>query len=192
LEPVLSATLLDYHYNKHHKLYVTKYNEKLEQVEEALAKNNTTKLATLAKDIRFFGGGNYNHTFFWESLAPLKEGGGVRPDESKSELNRLIKNSWGSLDNFITQFNAETAGIQGSGWGWLVYNKRTQSLEYRATANQDLITDLQADIIPLLTIDIWEHAFYIDYKNNKADFLKDIWKVVNWNKIESRLAEARK
>ena len=183
---------MDFHYNKHHKLYVTKYNEKIDLFEEALAKGDHGKIATLGKDIRFFGGGNYNHTFFWESLAPLKEGGGVRPDENKSDLAKLIKGSWGSLDNFITQFNGETAAIQGSGWGWLVYNKKTHNLEYRATANQDLITDLQADITPLLTIDIWEHAFYIDYKNNKADFLKEIWKVVNWHKIEQRLADAKK
>ena len=73
---------MDYHYNRHHKTYVTKYNEKLEQIEEALAKNDPKKIAVIAKDIRFFGGGNQNHTFFWESLAPIKEGGGVRPSET--------------------------------------------------------------------------------------------------------------
>jgi Fe-Mn family superoxide dismutase len=101
---------MDYHYNRHHKTYVVKYNEKLEQVEDALAKNDPQRLAVLAKDIRFFGGGNINHTFFWESLAPLKEGGGHRPDEN-SELHQSIKQTWGSLDNFINYFSAETTGI---------------------------------------------------------------------------------
>ncbi len=182
---------MDYHYNRHHKTYVVKYNEKLEQVEDALAKNDPQRLAVLAKDIRFFGGGNINHTFFWESLAPLKEGGGHRPDEN-SELHQSIKQTWGSLDNFINYFSAETTGIQGSGWGWLVYNKATKSLEYRATYNQDLITDIHPHLAPLLNVDIWEHAFYIDYKHAKVDFMKEIWKVVNWQKVEQRLTEAKK
>ena len=104
----------------------------------------------------------------------------------------MIKHSWGSIDAFIASFNAETAAIQGSGWGWLVYNKATKGLEYRASSNQDLITDQQpGGLVPLLNIDIWEHAFYIDYKHAKADFLKDIWKVVNWQRIEKRLADAK-
>lgn len=96
------------------------------------------------------------------------------------------------MDNFINHFSAETTGIQGSGWGWLVYNKATKQLEYKATANQDLITDSYAGHIPLLTVDVWEHAFYLDYKHAKGDFVKEIWKVVNWKKIEQRLAEAKK
>lgn len=124
-------------------------------------------------------------------MAPKNQGGGERPGES-SELNQLIKKTWGSIDNFVSQFNAETAGVQGSGWGWLVYNKQTKVLEYRSTANQDLITDIQGDLKPLMNVDIWEHAFYIDYKNNKVDFLKNIWQVVNWKKIEERLADAKK
>jgi Fe-Mn family superoxide dismutase len=116
----------------------------------------------------------------------------VRPSES-SPLSQAIKNSWGSYDGFIANFNAETAAIQGSGWGWLVYNKNTKGLEYRASSNQDLITDQQpSGLVPLLNVDIWEHAFYIDYKHAKADFLKDIWKVVNWAKVEQRLADATK
>ena len=105
----------------------------------------------------------------------------------------MIKSSWGSYDAFQANFSAETAAIQGSGWGWLIYNKQTKGLEYRASSNQDLITDQQpAGIVPLLNIDIWEHAFYIDYKHAKADFLKDIWKVVNWQRVEQRLNDATK
>jgi Fe-Mn family superoxide dismutase len=134
LEPVLTQTQMDYHYNRHHKTYVTKYNEKLDQIEAAQAKKDYAAIARIAREIRFFGGGNWNHTFFWESLAPVSNGGGVRPSEA-SPLSGLIKNSWGSYDAFIASFNAETAAIQGSGWGWLVYNKGTKGLEYRATSN---------------------------------------------------------
>ena len=157
-----------------------------------MAKQDYPAIARIAREIRFFGGGNWNHTFFWESLAPVAQGGGVRPGDN-SHLTKLIKATWGSYDAFQASFSAETAAIQGSGWGWLVYNKQTKNLEYRASANQDLITDQQPNgLVPLLNIDIWEHAFYIDYKHAKADFLKDIWKVVNWQRVESRLAEATK
>ena len=192
LAPVFTKDQLDYHYNRHHKTYVTKYNEKIDQVETALAKQDYPAIARIAREIRFFGGGNWNHTFFWESLAPAKQGGGVRPGDD-SPLTKLVKASWGSYDAFIQTFNAETAAIQGSGWGWLVYNKATKGLEYRASANQDLITDQQpGGLVPLLNIDIWEHAFYIDYKHAKADFLKEVWQVVNWAKVEQRLVEATK
>jgi Fe-Mn family superoxide dismutase len=182
---------MDYHYNRHHKTYVVKYNEKVDQVESALAKKDYPVLARLAREIRFFGGGNWNHTFFWESLAPAKQGGGKTPAPD-SPLGKLIVQQWGSFENFISIFNAETASIQGSGWGWLVYNKGSRSLEFRASANQDLITDQQpAGLVPLLNIDIWEHAFYIDYKHAKADFLKNVWTVVNWDKVQERLQQAQ-
>ena len=169
-----------------------KYNEKLDQIEQAMEKKDYTGIARIAREIRFFGGGNWNHTFFWESLAPTNVGGGQRPGDN-SELTKLIKATWGSYDAFISSFNSETASIQGSGWGWLVYNRSTKSLEYRASVNQDLITDQQpTGLVPLLNIDIWEHAFYIDYKHAKADFLKDIWKVVNWQRVEQRLKDATK
>lgn len=140
LEPVLTQQQMDYHYNRHHKTYVTKYNEKLDQIDAAQASKDYAAIARIAREIRFFGGGNWNHTFFWEGLAPVANGGGVRPSEG-SPLSALINNSWGSYDAFIASFNAETASIQGSGWGWLVYNKGTKGLEYRASVNQDLITD---------------------------------------------------
>lgn len=99
LEPVLSGYLLDHHYNKHHKTYVTKFNEHLEKLEDAQAKGDHAQIAKLAQNLRFNGGGNYNHTFFWESLAPIKEGGGERPG-SGSILTKHINETWGSYDKF--------------------------------------------------------------------------------------------
>jgi Fe-Mn family superoxide dismutase len=110
LEPVLTQTQMDYHYNRHHKTYVVKYNEKIDQIEAALAKQDYPAIARIAREIRFFGGGNWNHTFFWESLAPISNGGGQLPSET-SNLTKLIKGSWGSYDKFISNFNAETAAI---------------------------------------------------------------------------------
>ncbi len=103
----------------------------------------------------------------------------------------MITAQWGSVDKFVAMFNAQTAVIQGSGWGWLVYNTNSKVLEYRQSANQDIITDVAPGVVPLLTIDVWEHAYYLDYKNVRPDFLKAIWEVVNWPKIGERLAAAK-
>lgn len=192
LAPVMSELQMDFHYNKHHKTYVVKYNETLDAIEDAIQKGDFAKVAKLAKNTKFFGGGNWNHTFFWEGLAPVARGGGQLPG-ADSDLGKAITHAWGSIDKFIADFNAETAAIQGSGWGWLVYNPQTNGLEFRSSFNQDFITEqAPAGLVPLFNIDIWEHAFYIDYKSAKVDFLKEIWKVVNWKKIEERYNDARR
>lgn len=107
-----------------------------------------------------------------------------------------IIQGWGSLDNFIQVFNQRTAAVQGSGWGWLVYNKQKNSVSFRATANQDLITDLNPNLVPIMNVDIWEHAYYLDYKNSRPNYLTSLWKIMNWKKAEERLiagiAEANK
>ena len=103
----------------------------------------------------------------------------------------MINATWGGYDSFIGNFNANTAAIQGSGWGWLVFHKGSKSLEFRPSYNQDLITDGQADLVPLLNVDVWEHAWYLDYKHVKADYLKEIWKVVDWKRVEQRLKDAK-
>jgi len=130
LEPVISGHLMDVHYNKHHKTYCKNLNDKSEEAQEALSKGDHKKLVKLTQAIKFNGGGHYNHSFFWESLAPAKSGGGVLPDQG-SDLGKLVTSQWGSFDKFIEQFNSSTAGVQGSGWGWLTYNKDTKVLEYR-------------------------------------------------------------
>lgn len=140
--------------------------------------------------MNFFGGGHYNHTFFWESLAPKNEGGGHRPEKG-SDLYEMMTKTWGTFENFQDFFSSELSAIKGSGWGWLVYNHATKCLEYRTVYNQGLITELQADLVPLLNIDAWEHAFYVDYSYAKGDYFKKIWDVVNWPKVEKRLHAAK-
>ena len=107
-------------------------------------------------------------------------------------MRELIEEEWHSIEKFQDYFNTHTALLQGSGWGWLVYNKVSAQLEYVKTRNQDLVTDQSADFVPLLTIDVWEHAYYLDYKNMRPTFLKEMWKVINWQKVAERLAEAKK
>ena len=119
-------------------------------------------MTELSQAIKFNGGGHVNHEFFWESLAPISEGGGVVPT-ADSDLGKLITSSFGSHDDFVKNFSAATIGVQGSGWGWLAYNKQTKELEIRTTFNQDRLVDQSAALVPLLTVDVWEHAYYLDY-----------------------------
>ena len=190
LEPTLSAYLLDFHYNKHHQTYCTNLNNFLQQQGEALEKGDYETAANLAPLIRFNGGGHINHTFFWHTLAPKSNGGGERPSDS-GKFGKAVAKTWGSFDNLISDFNARSAPLQGSGWGWIAYDKNAGALCYTQTFNQDLISE-KAGLVPLLNVDMWEHAYYLDYKNARPDFLNNIWDVVNWQKVEERYNEATK
>jgi superoxide dismutase, Fe-Mn family len=190
LEPVISGHQMEFHYGKHHRTYVNNLNNLQEQAAQALAKGDINKYVMLANGIKFNGGGHLNHEFFWETLAPIKAGGGALPDQGQ-ELRTLIDNEWGSIEKFQEYFNTHTASLQGSGWGWLVYNKTSKLLEYRQTRNQDMPSDLNDDYAALLTIDIWEHAYYLDYKNLRPTFLKEMWKVIDWQKVSQRLEQAK-
>ena len=190
LEPVITGSQMEFHYSKHHRTYVNNLNTLNMQAAEAMAKNDINGYIKLANAIKFNGGGHLNHEFFWESLAPIKAGGGELPDAG-SDLREAIESEWGSMENLQEYFATHTARLEGSGWGWLVYNKAAHTLEYRQTRNQDMPSDLSPDYAPLLTIDIWEHAYYLDYKNMRPVYLQEMWKVVNWHKVAERLAAAK-
>ena len=187
LEPVVSGHLLDFHYGKHHRTYVNNLNNLLEQQAEFNAKGQIQNAIGLSQAIRFNGGGHLNHEFFWDSLCSQADSN--LPDSGP--LYDAIIEGWGSVDEFIRIFSARTAGIQGSGWGWLVYNKRKKSLSFRSTANQDLITDVTPYSVPIINVDIWEHAYYLDYKNSRPNYLAKIWTIIDWRKAEERLLAAQ-
>jgi Fe-Mn family superoxide dismutase len=181
LEPHISAEIMELHYSKHHQAYVTGLNA----AEEAYLKAPSTRdRIALQAALKFNGGGHINHSLFWKNLAPVKEGGGTLKDGGK--LKNAIERDFGSVETFKKHFNAATVGIQGSGWGWLAYNPTSKALEIVTTANQDpLLTH-----IPIIGVDIWEHAFYLQYKNVKADYLGAIWNVINFEEAEARFVEA--
>ena len=181
---------MEFHYGKHHVTYINNLNALNEQAAEALETGDSKKHVDLSQGIKFNGGGHLNHEFFWDNLAPIGSGGGELPKEG-SDLHKAISAEWGSVDNFITHFSANTAAVQGSGWGWLAFNKSTSQLEFRTTSNQDRLCDQGAHLVPLMTIDIWEHAYYLDYQNVRPNFMKEIWKIVNWKVVEERLAAAK-
>ncbi|KAF9262750.1 manganese-superoxide dismutase precursor [Marasmius fiardii PR-910] len=181
LEPYISQEIMTLHHTKHHQTYVNALNA----AEEAYAKASTIReRIALQAALRFNGGGHINHSLFWKNLAPQKGGrGGALPD---GVLKKAIDETFGSLDKLKSEFNTTTAAIHGSGWGWIGVNPRTRRLEITTTANQDpLLTH-----IPVIGVDIWEHAFYLQYKNVKADYLNAIWNVINFEEAEIRYKAA--
>ncbi len=158
LEPVISGQIMQLHHSKHHAAYVTNLNAATAKLEEALHKHDVTGIVAAQQAIRFNGGGHVNHTIFWKNLAPPKKGGGEPPT---GDLKTLIDGQYGSLDNFIATMSAATVGVQGSGWGWLGYDKANKKLSIVATSNQDPL-EATTGLVPLLGIDVWEHAYYLD------------------------------
>lgn len=139
-----------------------------------------TKRKTDTRNLLSFLGGHTNHTLFWENLAPKSQGGGEPPSGS---LSKAIDASYGSLDKLKSQFNAALAGIQGSGWAWLVQDTHTGAIQIKTYANQDPVV---GQFRPILGIDAWEHAYYLQYQNRKAEYFSAIWDVVNWKAAEKR------
>ena len=188
LEPVISAEIMQIHHSKHHNAYVTNYNIAVTKLEEAVTKGDTSSIISLQQAVKFNGGGHLNHSIFWKNLAPVGKGGGEMPS---GDLIKSIDAQYGSLENLQAAMSNASVGIQGSGWGWLGYDKTSNKLVITTCANQD---PLQATtgLTPLLGIDVWEHAYYLQYKNVRPDYLKHIWKIVNWKDVAERLAAAKK
>ncbi|CAK7919510.1 superoxide dismutase [Mn], mitochondrial [[Candida] anglica] len=183
LESHISGQINELHYTKHHQTYVNGYNTAIEQLAEAKAKGEVKKTIELQQNIKFHGGGYTNHCLFWKNLAPEKQGGG-EPPAADSEFAKKIAEQYGSLDNLKALTNAKLAGIQGSGWAFIVKNKENgDKLDIVTTYNQDTVT---GPLVPLVAIDAWEHAYYLQYQNVKVDYFKAIWNVINWKEAEKR------
>jgi len=187
LEPYISEETMSFHYGKHHQGYTNNLNKAIEKdnlqdktIEEILSKVSSYSIA-----VRNNGGGYWNHNFFWESMT------GDHQDITGNILEK-IKNDFGSFENFKEEFTKKTLGNFGSGWTWLVENEEGK-LEIINTPNQDnplmdIYFEKNGYKKPLLAIDIWEHAYYVDYRNRRADYLEAFWNVVNWNKVNNRLS----
>nr|AFV66769.1 manganese superoxide dismutase [Musa acuminata] len=177
LEPAISGEIMRLHHQKHHKAYVSNYNDALEKLDAAMAKGDVPAVVRLQSAIKFNGGGHINHTIFWKNLKPVNEGGGEPPHAT---LGWAIDTDFGSLEALVQKMNAEGAALQGSGWVWLALDKERKKLLVETTANQDPLVTKGARLVPLLGIGVWEHAYYLQYKNVKPDYLKNIWNVMNW------------
>lgn len=187
LEPTIDAETMTLHHTKHHAAYTTKLNEAVEadaslqgkSIEEILG-----SVSSLPPVVRNNGGGYWNHRFFWDTMAP---GGGTPSGRLADAINR----DFGSLDGLKEKFNAAGLGQFGSGWAWLVVNG-DGSLEVVATPNQDnpLMDVVENSGTPILANDVWEHAYYVTYRNDRGAYLKAWWDVVNWDKVAERFEAA--
>lgn len=177
LEPHIDAATMEIHHDKHHNTYVTKLNEAVEGTEFAdmdineLIANLDKVPADKQTAVRNNGGGHANHTFFWNLLTP---GGASEPSGALADA---ITSAFGSFDAFKEQFEAAGAGRFGSGWAWLV--KSGDGVEIVSTPNQD--SPVMEGKTPVIGIDVWEHAYYLNYQNRRPDYLKAFWNVVNWD-----------
>jgi len=180
LEPAISGQIMELHHSKHHQTYVTSYNTQIEKLQEAQAKGDIQAQIAIQPLINFHGGGHTNHTLFWENLAPKSQGGG---DPPTGALAKSIDSHFGSLDSLKEKVNTALAGIQGSGWTWLVQDTQTGALQIRSYVNQDPVV---GQFRPILGIDAWEHAYYLQYQNRKAEYFGAIWDVINWKAAEKR------
>nr|QBO95450.1 superoxide dismutase [Plutella xylostella] len=184
LEPVISREIMSLHHSKHHATYVNNLNAAEEKLATAQAKGDISTIINLAPALKFNGGGHINHTIFWQNLSP----NGGKPTDA---LTKAIEQNFGSWENMKNQLAAASVGVQGSGWGWLGYNKQSKKLQIATCLNQD---PLQATtgLIPLFGIDVWEHAYYLQYKNVRADYVKAIFDVANWQDVSARFEQAMK
>ena len=188
LEPAIDKETMTFHHDKHHQAYVDKLNEAVagdaglqgKSLEDLLA-----NISTAPKAVRNNGGGHWNHSLFWELLAPVGETG-----EPSAELAAAIDRDLGGLDKFKEAFNAAGAGQFGSGWAWLIV--QDGKLKVTSTPNQDNplmdVADEKGTVV--LAADVWEHAYYLKYQNRRPDYLKAFWTVVNWNKANELFAAA--
>lgn len=187
LEPVISGEIMELHHSKHHNAYVTNYNLALEKLEESTAKGDVTGIIAAQAAINFNGGGHINHSIFWENLTNPKDA--EAPSDSGA-IEAAIEKEFGSKDNLQKQLSAMSVGVQGSGWGWLGFDTKTQSLQLATCKNQDPLL-ATTGLIPLFGIDVWEHAYYLQYKNVRPDYVNAIWKLVNWKDVGKRYDDAK-
>ncbi|MFM1846261.1 MAG: hypothetical protein RIS19_734 [Actinomycetota bacterium] len=184
LEPNISGKIMELHHDKHHLAYVNGANSALDALAEAREKNDLTMVNKFQKDLAFNLAGHVNHTVFWKNMSP--EGG----DKPTGELAAAIDEFFGSFDAFRAHFTASALGIQGSGWSILVWDILGQKLIIEQLYDHQ--GNLSVGSIPLLMLDMWEHAFYLDYQNVKPEYVKAFWNIVNWADVQARFLEASK
>ena len=184
LEPHIDKKTMEIHHGKHHAAYVTNLNKALESasgaaaksVEQIIANNCSSVPENVRTAVRNNGGGHANHTMFWQIMSPNAGGAPV------GNIAAAIKSAFGGFDGFKEKFAAAAMGRFGSGWAWLVAGGG--KIEITSTPNQD--SPMMEGKIPILGLDVWEHAYYLNYQNRRADYITAWWNVVNWNAVEQR------
>ncbi|CAN5283554.1 superoxide dismutase [soil metagenome] len=188
LEPSIDSKTMEIHYTKHHQAYIDKLNAAVEKYPELATKSVEDLVrginevpAEIKTAVQNHGGGHANHSLFWTIMAP--NAGGV----ATGKVAEAITQKWGTFDKFAEEFNAAATTRFGSGWAWLVVGQ-DKVITIISTANQD--SPLMDGHTPILGLDVWEHAYYLNYQNKRPDYIKAFWNVINWTEVERRYTEA--
>ncbi len=188
LEPYIDEGTMQIHHDKHHATYVKKLNEAIEGHEELqdkpieeLIKNLNSISSEARTAIRNHGGGHLNHSFFWTLLK--------KNTKPSGEILNAIKKDFGGMEQFKEQFKKSALGQFGSGWAWLVLNPASRKLEIMSTLNQE--SPLTSGKVPILCIDVWEHAYYLKYQNKRDEYIDSFFNVINWNQASKNFLKAR-
>ena len=188
LEPNIDARTMEIHHSKHHNGYTTKLNAAISgtALENESIESILSSLDMSNKAVRNNGGGFYNHSLFWEVMSPIDKG------ELSGELKDAILEAYGSFEDFKSAFSSAAATQFGSGWAWLCVHKGGK-VEVCATPNQDnpLMPGVSCGGTPILGIDVWEHAYYLNYQNRRQDYINAFFNVINWNEVAKRFAAAK-
>lgn len=183
LEPYIDREIMRLHHDKHHQSYVDGLNKAEKEIQKARQTNNFELIKHWEREAAFHGAGHYLHTIFWNVMSP--NGGGM----PSGMLMREINQTFGSFEKFKTHFSEAAKNVEAVGWTILVWAPRSRRLEIlQAEKHQNLS---QWDVIPLLTLDVWEHAYYLQYKNERKKYVENWWNVVNWREVERRFHEAQ-
>lgn len=186
LEPHIDAKTMEIHYSKHHQAYTTNLNNAIEgtEMKSKSIEELLQSVSSYSPAVRNNAGGFYNHNLFWEILSPTPQ------KEVNGILREKIEQKWGSIEEFKTYMKQVSTARFGSGWTWL-YVKYNGEIEVTTTANQDnpmMDTNLTDRGFPILGIDLWEHAYYLNYQNMRADYLDALWEIIDWKKVEEKYA----
>ena len=183
LQPYIDKETMRLHHQKHHQSYVDGLNKAERELQKARERRDFDLIKHWERELAFNGAGHYLHTLFWKIMGP--EGGGSPKGDLLKEINR----SFGSFDQFKTHFSQAAEKVEGVGWAILVWSPRSGRLEILQAEKHQNLT--QWDDIPLLAIDVWEHAYYLQYKNDRKSYVENWWNVVNWPEVEKRFEQAR-
>jgi Fe-Mn family superoxide dismutase len=181
LEPHIDERTMQLHHDVHHQGYVNGLNAAEEKLAAARKAGDFAAIKAISRDAAFHGSGHFLHAIFWPNMAPPGEGGGGSPD---GNLAKQIENDFGSTDALIAHFSAAANAVEGSGWGLLVWQPQGGHLEVLQAEKHQNLT--QWGVVPLLVLDVWEHAYYLKYQNRRAAYVEAWWNVVNWGDVAAR------
>jgi len=184
LEPFMSKEQLTIHHDKHHQAYVTGANNILQKLDKARKEGTDLDVKSTLKELSFNIGGHVLHSAYWNNLAPPKKGGGGKPSGA---LAKEIDKEFGSFDRFKKEFTQAATSVEGSGWAALTFCRKTKRPIIMQVEKHN--TNVYPGFRILMVLDVFEHAYYIDYKNDRAKFVDAFWNIVNWDKVNQRLEE---